>query len=35
MKSWHIGLIVVLFLAYLAGAKWGSFGQSLLAKVGM
>jgi hypothetical protein len=36
MKPVHgIGLIVVLFLVYLLGAKFPSVGTSLLSKVGM
>lgn len=35
MKGIHWGLIVIVIVAYLVGSKYGSFGQSLLGKVGL
>jgi hypothetical protein len=35
MKSWHIGGIVLLLIAYLVGVKYPSFGQTALSKVGL
>lgn len=35
MKGWHIGLIVVILVAYLVGAKYPSTGTMLLGKVGL
>lgn len=35
MKSWHIGLIVAIFIAYLVGAKYPTLGTTVLGKVGL
>jgi hypothetical protein len=35
MKSWHLGFIVLLVIAYLVGTKYPATGQSLLGKVGL
>jgi hypothetical protein len=35
MKSWHLGLIAVILVAYLVGSKYGSYGTMLLSKVGL
>jgi hypothetical protein len=35
MKGWHIGMIAMLLVAYLIGAKFPSFGTSVLNKVGL
>lgn len=35
MKTWHWGVIILVLVAYLVGSKYGSFGQSLLGKVGL
>jgi hypothetical protein len=35
MKSWHIGMILVLVAAYLIGAKYPQLGTSALSKVGL
>lgn len=32
MKSWHIGLVVALVIAYLVGAKYPSLANSIFAK---
>ena len=35
MKAWHWGLLLLIVIAYLVGAKYPSTGTALLAKVGM
>jgi len=35
MKAWHWGLILVVVIAYLVGAKYPSTGTMLLGKVGL
>ena len=35
MKAWHLGLILVIVIAYLVGAKYPSTGTMLLGKVGL
>jgi len=35
MKSWHLGLIAILVLAYLVGVKFPSIGTMALSKVGL
>jgi len=36
MKAHHfLGVVLVLFLVYLAGAKYPSFGTQVLGKVGL
>lgn len=35
MKSWHIGLIVVLLVVYLVGVKFPAPGAMVLSKVGL
>lgn len=35
MKSWHIGLVVAILVAYLVGVKFPALGQAALSKVGM
>lgn len=35
MKSWHLGMLVLLVVAYLVGVKYPSIGQSALSKVGL
>jgi hypothetical protein len=35
MKSWHLGLIALLVVAYLVGVKYPSTGTMLLSKVGL
>jgi hypothetical protein len=35
MKTWHIGLIVIIVIAYLVGVKFPSIGQKALGTVGL
>lgn len=35
MKSWHIGAIVLLLVAYFVGVKFPSFGNTILGKIGV
>ena len=35
MKGWHLGLIVIVLVAYLVGVKYPSYGQSALSSVGL
>jgi hypothetical protein len=35
MKSWHIGFIVIILVAYLVGVKFPTYGQAALTKVGL
>jgi hypothetical protein len=35
MRGWHIGLVVLVLIAYLVGVKYPQAGQTALSKVGM
>lgn len=35
MKTWHLGLVLALVVAYLVGVKFPSVGAGLLSKVGL
>lgn len=35
MKSWHLGLLLLLIAAYFVGVKYPSPGTQLLSKVGL
>jgi hypothetical protein len=35
MKAWHLGLILLVVIAYLVGAKYPATGTALLGKVGL
>jgi hypothetical protein len=35
MKAWHLGIILLIVVAYLVGVKYPSVGTTVLSKVGM
>lgn len=35
MKAWHWGVIILVAVAYLVGAKYPSIGTTVLGKVGL
>jgi hypothetical protein len=35
MKAWHWGVVILIVVAYLAGVKYPSIGNTVLSKVGL
>ena len=35
MKTWHIGMVLLIVVAYFIGVKYPSTGQAALSKVGL